>query len=162
MKSVTVVFVYKFVTFCSCNIVSVSWYLLVLLIRINYQDPTLPNNSRACSEDQGRRKHQQSCGWVHAFRSGKGAFYKIILQKWRGMCYMCPPAKGLETGGPGSTCRQHMLTFLQNNVLHCCYLSSFSTLVPRPLHFESRSDAPAVRTSILKTSLQTFLASLFN
>ena len=41
MKFVTVVFVYKFVTFCSCNIVSVSWYLLVLLIRINYQDTTL-------------------------------------------------------------------------------------------------------------------------
>ena len=38
---VTVVFVYNFVTFCSCNIFSISWCLLVLLISINYQHPTV-------------------------------------------------------------------------------------------------------------------------
>ena len=36
VKFVIVVFVYNFVTFCSCNIFSVSWYLLVLLISTIY------------------------------------------------------------------------------------------------------------------------------
>ena len=36
MKFAIVIFVYNFETFCSCNIFSVSWYLLVLLVSTNY------------------------------------------------------------------------------------------------------------------------------
>ena len=36
VKFAIVVFVYNSVTFCSCNMLSVSWYILVLLTSINY------------------------------------------------------------------------------------------------------------------------------